>query len=326
MNRFVPISPTTADPAVAPLDAALAYATEGWWVLPVASPGPLVCTCGGPCDNPGKHPLTRRGVHDASADPAQIRRWWRRWPGANVGIATGARSGLSVVDVDLHHGATASLDALAAAGHVLPPTLRALTGGGGFHLFYRQPAEVTVPNTVGRLPGIEEPLPGIDLRGDGGYVVAPPSRHVSGRPYRWPDDQPDAMATLPRWLWAPPPPPSPRSVPRRPGVPEVGAYGAAALAREVETIRRLVPGERNDGLNRSASLSASSSPAANWPRTSSPGSSSTPPRAWDWASGRRDAPCAAAWPPVPASREPVRPSGSDDRRHEGGPLPRCPTA
>ena len=181
------------------IEAALAYAAAGWPVLPVAAHG--------------KHPLPRHGVHDACVDAAQIRRWWQRWPDAGVGIASGARSGLAIVDVDVKAGGRASLAGL-RSGRTLPFTLLAHTGGGGFHLYYRQPDGVRVPNTVGRLPNVDGPLPGIDLRGDGGYVVAPPSVHASGRPYRWASRQPDEPAPLPRWLWPPPPPPSAIGCPR----------------------------------------------------------------------------------------------------------------
>lgn len=219
------------------IEAALAYAAAGWPVLPVAAHG--------------KQPLARHGVHDASVDAAQIRRWWRRWPDAGVGIATGARSGLAIVDVDVKAGGRESLAGL-RAGRTLPFTLLAHTGGGGLHLYYRQPEGVRVPNTVGRLPNVDGPLPGIDLRGDGGYVVAPPSVHASGRPYRWASRQPDEPAPLPRWLW-PPPPPRPGIGCPRPLRPEgASAYGMAALEAETEAVRRLVDGQRNDGLNRAA--------------------------------------------------------------------------
>jgi hypothetical protein len=221
------------------VDAALAYAAAGWPVLPVAAHG--------------KQPLARHGVHDATADAAQIRRWWRRWPDASVGIATGARSGLAIVDVDVKAGGRASLLGLRTGRRGLPFTLLAYTGGGGFHLYYRQPPELRVPNTVGRLPNVDGALPGIDLRGDGGYVVAPPSVHASGRPYRWASRQPEEPAPLPRWLW-PPPPSSPSAIGRRcrPHPGDGGPYGMAALAAEAEAVRRLVPGQRNDGLNRAA--------------------------------------------------------------------------
>jgi hypothetical protein len=171
-----------------------------------------------------------------------------------VGIATGARSALTVVDVDLHRDGHTSLELLRTVGCTLPLTYMAYTGGGGFHLFYRQPLGMTVPNTVGRLPNVCAALPGIDLRGDGGYVVAAPSLHVSGRRYQWCSRQPDGLALLPEWLWSrPPPPPSSGGQGARRHRPSGSSpYGAAALAREVEAVRGLVKGGRNDGLNRSA--------------------------------------------------------------------------
>ena len=209
------------------------------------------CGCRRSCESPGKHPLIRHGVHDATTDPVLIREWWRRSPQANVGIATGAASGLVVVDVDLPRGGRESLRAVLAAGRDLPPTLRARTGGGGLHLFYACPANARVVNTAGRLPGITSRLPGIDLRGDGGYVVAPPSLHSSGTRYRWGRQR--AVAPLPTWLWAVPVAPG-----RQEAAPVVttaqgaSAYGAAALSRQLERLRGLAVGERNDGLNRAA--------------------------------------------------------------------------
>jgi hypothetical protein len=84
------------------------------------------------CSSPGKHPWVRRGLHEATTDEAQITEWWRRWPHANVAIATGERSGIVVIDIDLPR-ALPSLDVLI---HKLPRTLTALTGGGGIHLVY----------------------------------------------------------------------------------------------------------------------------------------------------------------------------------------------
>ena len=241
-----------AGPLRSPLRAALAYAEAGVAVLPVAGMGEVHCGCGRPCDNPAKHPLTRHGVRDASVDTAQIRRWWLQWPEANVGIATGARSGLAVVDVDGKAGGRASVADLHANGQKLPPTLTAFTGGG-YHLYYRQPSEVTVANTVGRLPNVG-PVAGVDVRGDGGYVVAPPSVHVSGMTYTWYPGPPHRMATLPQWMWPPPPPPTGVRAAPPARSEETSPYGAAALAREVEGVRRLAVGQRNDGLNRACVL------------------------------------------------------------------------
>ena len=81
---------------------ALRYATAGWYVIPLHSPVPNAgCSCGkADCKSIGKHPRTRRGLKDATIDEQTIRQWWRTWPDANVGIVTGARSGLLVIDID----------------------------------------------------------------------------------------------------------------------------------------------------------------------------------------------------------------------------------
>jgi Bifunctional DNA primase/polymerase, N-terminal/Primase C terminal 1 (PriCT-1) len=112
-----------------------------------------------------------------------------------VGIVTGAVSSLVVVDVDPLHGGAGSLEALERAHGPLPETVRATTGGGGVHLYFAHPGG-PVPNKVGLVAGI-------DLRGDGGFVVAPPSVHPSGRRYVWlrPDRPDEAVpAAMPGWL------------------------------------------------------------------------------------------------------------------------------
>lgn len=171
---------TTPDQKRGPgsLDAALAYARRGWSVIPVAAKG--------------KQPLVRwLPYQDHTADEAEIRSWFRRWPAANVGIVTGAVSGLAVLDIDPKHGGADSLAHLEQRHGALPPTLEVATGGGGRHLYFRHPGG-TLHNKVGLAPGV-------DLRGDGGLVVAPPSIHPSGRPYLWQDDRTD-LANMPDWL------------------------------------------------------------------------------------------------------------------------------
>lgn len=110
---------------MSPGDAALVYVSQGWAVLPCHEPAPRRgCSCGRvDCTSPGKHPRTRRGLHDATIDPHRVAAWWRRWPTANVGLRTGAASGLVVVDVAPAHGGEASLARLATAHGPLPPTL-----------------------------------------------------------------------------------------------------------------------------------------------------------------------------------------------------------
>jgi hypothetical protein len=159
------------------LKAALAYARRGAPVFP--------------CEPDGKRPLTYNGFWDASADPRRVEAWWSRWPEANVGIPTGERSGLLVLDVDPGAGGPESLAALERTGGPLPRTTRTRTGGGGMHVFFRYPEGETVRNSAGRLG------PGLDVRGEGGYVVVPPSRTRSA--YEWLDRAPLAQAT---WLLA----------------------------------------------------------------------------------------------------------------------------
>lgn len=205
------------------------------------------------CSHPAKHPLTGHGLRDATTSREQIGSWWGRWPWANVGIATGADSGLIVIDVDPRSGGDDSLARLQSLMGSLPATLTVATGGGGRHLFYAHPG-VEVGNTAGRLPGVAEALPGVDLRGDGGYVVAPPSGHASGRPYRWANGPNVELAPAPGWLRPPPAAVFP-TTPARPAVPLAtggSRYGLAALRHEAADLRRAVVGDRNNRLNRAA--------------------------------------------------------------------------
>src|SRR5690349_14149355 len=117
-----------------------------------------------PCRSGGKEPLTLRGFKDASKDPAQIARWQKEFPRANIAISTGAISGLVVLDVDPRHGGQESLGELQLRNAPLPETLTSRTGGGGMHLFFCHPGGVIACST-GRLG------PGLDVRGDGGYVI-----------------------------------------------------------------------------------------------------------------------------------------------------------
>jgi hypothetical protein len=129
-----------------------------------------------------------------AADIAQVRQWWRRWPEANVGVITGAVSGLVVLDVDPRNCGEKSLAELEGIHGPLHRTIESLTGGGGQHLYFRHPATVVPCGSV---------APGLDVKADGGLVVCPPSGHVSGRDYVWePGCSPDEalLADLPPWL------------------------------------------------------------------------------------------------------------------------------
>jgi hypothetical protein len=232
-------------------EAALFYAARGWRIFPLHGVINAVCTCGRPdCPSPGKHPLVRRGLYDATTDEVVIRSWWRGWRRANVGLVTGAQSGIAVVDVDLPT-AFASLDRLIDAG--ISRTLTALTGGGGVHLFYRC-ADSSLGNSAGRLPGLEGDLPGVDLRANGGYVVAPPSVHRGGSRYVW-LDRGRELAPAPSWLRQPKripvagPIPTPASF-----VGDGTRYGEAVLREELAGLRTARVGVRNHRLNRAAFL------------------------------------------------------------------------
>lgn len=181
------------------LSAALEYAAKGWAVFPCHTPtGSGGCSCGDAgCEDQGKHPRTTHGVLDATTDAAAIRQWWQRWPQANIGIATGAKSGMVVVDVDSYKGGDEALATLLENYTPLPNTVQQLTGGGGYHLLFTHPG-VAIRNSVSDTLGY-----GLDVRGDGGYIIAAPSRHVSGRLYAWelshdPDDT--AISSMPQWL------------------------------------------------------------------------------------------------------------------------------
>lgn len=172
------------------VDAALIYSTLGWKVFPLHSLRDGACTCGNPeCTSLGKHPRTAHGLKDATTDAEQIRFWWEQWPDANIGIATGAESRLVVVDIDPRHGGT-----LEALGD-LPPTVAVRTGGDGWHLYFHYPDGFAIRNNASGKLG-----QGIDIRGESGYVVVPPSLHASGERYTWLET--DEIADLPEHLVA----------------------------------------------------------------------------------------------------------------------------
>lgn len=177
--------------------AALWYANHGWSVLPLHSVQSGRCTCGeSDCNSSGKHPRTRKGLKDASINPKQIEAWWTRWPDANVGVRTGTKSGIIVVDVDPRNGGDESLAALVHEHGELPPTVQAHTGGGGEHHVFAAPE--TVLKTTKSSVAI-----GIDVKADGGYIVVAPSIHISGGCYRWREGHgPHELspAAMPDWL------------------------------------------------------------------------------------------------------------------------------
>lgn len=230
------------------VEAALAYARQGWRVLPLHSPRGTGCSCEKTtCVSPAKHPRTLNGFKDASNDPAVLEAWWKRWPDANVGVRTGEVSGIVVVDVDSYHDGDAGLADLEAEHGALPATLTADTGGGGHHLVFAHPRNREVRNKAGMAKGV-------DLRADGGYVVVPPSVHISGRAYGW--QRPlQELAALPQWLTEPKREERATVTPLRSYIAPSGdrhPWATAALEGEVRELRRAQEGTRNHQLNRSA--------------------------------------------------------------------------
>lgn len=189
------------------LDAALDYAKGGLHVFPLHNPvvqpnGDVSCSCskGSACPNIGKHPRTQHGYNDATTNPEIIRAWWEKSPQANVAIVTGAISGLVVIDIDPRNGGNQSLDELVAKHGKLPDTVEAITGGGGSHLLFNHPGEgfVVKNDSKGKKFGS-----GIDIKGDGGCIVAPPSLHASRDNYVWELSSQLGeveLAEMPAWL------------------------------------------------------------------------------------------------------------------------------
>ena len=155
------------------LDAALELADKGFSVFQVTA---------------DKRPLTAHGCKDATSDRSMSKEWWTRNPFANVALATGETV---VLDVDFRHSGDISLAALEAEYACLPETLESKTGGGGRHLFFAAEG-ANIRNSTGKLGA------GLDIRGTGGYVVAPPSVHESGLQYKWVSNI--LPAPLPLWL------------------------------------------------------------------------------------------------------------------------------
>ena len=173
---------------------ALEYAKRGWKVIPLHTPDAQgKCSCRkADCGSVGKHPRTMNGLKDATTDENKIRGWWDMWPDANIGIATGAASNLVVLDVDPRHDGDKTLAVLEDDYGQLPPTSYSRTGGDGMHYLFSYP-DAEIKNSAGRLGA------GLDIRGEGGYIVAPPSLHQSGKRYAWAEAE-VSLAQMPDWM------------------------------------------------------------------------------------------------------------------------------
>ena len=206
--------------------AALWYTRNRIPVFPVYWPVEGGCSCGKrDCHSPGKHPLTPRGFKDASTDEAQVIEWWTTHPFANIGIPTGEASEFLVVDCDPRHGGPAERGELIQQFGPIPDTAEVITGGGGRHFYFRYGGGA-VPKNLAE---------GIDLKGDGGYVVAPPSMHASGKRYEV-DGVYGAkvflkVAELPAWLHE-----------------RISTSRASTRAKNTATGEKWATGERNNKL------------------------------------------------------------------------------
>lgn len=158
---------------------AKSYASKGWESFPVK-----------PRD---KTPMVK-WADVATKDETMLNGWWDNFPEANIGIACGKRSGIVVLDVDAGHGGYESLTKLILQHGSLPETPVSKTGSGGEHIFFKHPGS-EIRNSAGKLG------PGLDIRGDGGYVVAPPSLHPNGNTYEW-TVKPSIveLAEMPEWM------------------------------------------------------------------------------------------------------------------------------
>jgi hypothetical protein len=230
LSSYVPANTPPARQVQGALNTAIDYAARGYAVFP--------------CWPQSKAPACRRGFHDATTNPATIRRWWLATD-YNIGIATGIASGVWVLDIDGDAGATA-MAALEARHGPLPATLISTTSNG-CHLWFRYTSPVPC--------SADQIAHGLDVRGDGGYVLAPPSVHPDGPTYRWTNNRPLAVASewLVRLTRRPPPKPITSKIPPSPARPSrTDAYARAALEDEIAALASTPPGGRNHALNRAA--------------------------------------------------------------------------
>jgi hypothetical protein len=180
----------------------------------------------------------------ATTDSDTIQQWWTRHPRANIGAATGAALTAWVLDIDLHHDGPATLAALVEEHGSLPETVESTTPRGGRHLYWSWPESGGIDCCAGRVG------PGLDHRGDGGFIVLPPSARLDGR-YRW--RRRGIPAEAPAWLLDLARKPRPRASPDpQPLHRNLDSYIAAAVARQLADLAAAREGRRNDQLNRSA--------------------------------------------------------------------------
>jgi hypothetical protein len=236
------------------LDAALSYAAHGWAVFPVP---------------PGTKRSYKSAEHSdgrawgMTRNAEEIRRDFTRWPDAGIGIPCGAVNGVVVVETDTKAGGHAadgdpSLTQLEIKHGALPETLQAISPSGSVHRYFKHPG-IKIISSASQLG------PGIDVKGDGGMVIAPPTVRPGVGVYRWLNRNP--IASMPNWLVELTREPPPKRLSIRERATAVvnahrlarmfqsgggGAYAAAALADEINSLANANAGSRNSALNKSA--------------------------------------------------------------------------
>jgi hypothetical protein len=160
------------------LNAALALASRGMHIFP--------------CVPRDKRPATPNGLKDATTKVEVISAWWNSMPEANIAVATGKASGIFVVDID-DEDAEAEISKLEAQHGALPATVEQITPRGR-HLLFRWPPNGDIRNSASKIAR------GVDVRGEGGYIVCAPSTHPTGKRYAWSVDSATCFASAPEWL------------------------------------------------------------------------------------------------------------------------------
>ncbi len=230
------------------MDAALEYAARGWHVFPAPR---------------GEKKSHKAGKYSdgkkwgATVDSEEIRRDWQRWPNANVGIATGPKSGFFVIEADTVEGhgidGIGNLHALIEQHGGLPPTIEALSPSGSRHIYFRWPDGVIFSNSAGQV------APGVDVRGDGGMVIGVPSvKPGNDLPYRWLNPPPlFDLADCPEWLLKlclkPAQKLSDLAMPKEaPQFDRGNGWADAAMRGEMAALLAAADGQRNATLNTAA--------------------------------------------------------------------------
>lgn len=217
-----------------------AYVRKGWAVVPIWGVAvPCVCECskGKDCPYPGKHPSWAGWRDKPITSGLGVDMWWEKNPRANIGIATGEASGIVVVDIDPRNGGVDSWGKICRKYGKPGPTPASVTGGGGRHIIFAHPSDLTIKSASGYMPGI-------DIKADGGMVVAPPSMHTCGERYAWhhkahPRDL--GIAPMPDWV---------NTYVRLNGAKRRAENGAFRKGLTMDAIPEFGSGGRNDGLCR----------------------------------------------------------------------------